>query len=843
MSPTTVHSTDAVDPAGTTDTGTTNPAGTTDPAGATDAAQAGRAPQAGERVRTARVRTRRRNAVVDVPVPTLLVGLALLPLVPVYGPAAALPAVVGGAVLGAVVALVSARAGWSGATTALVAVGVYLLAGGPLAAPATTTWGVVPTGETFRSLLAGVVTVWREVLTLEPPLGSGAALLVAPFLLGLAGSAVAVSVALRTDRAAPWAALVAVPVLAVALLLGTAEPVWPLAAGAAAAVIGLVWVARRRGVLATRRLPALVLVGAVSVYGATVAGPQLAADNPRLVLRDEIVPPFDPRDHPSPLSSFRRYVRDLADTELLTVRNLPEGAAVRLATMDAYDGVVWNVAGASGAEGSGRFRRVGETTGVTARGTRHEVEIEVHDLPTVWLPTVGWTDRVTFGDGAQRLGSELRYNDATGTAVVTGGVPAGARWTAEVVVPPADDDDALDRAAAAEVPLPEPQGVPDAVPVFAGRIAGTATSPALIARTLEQGLAERGWFSHGLVEQGQPLSLSGHGADRMTTLLTGDLMVGDAEQYASAMALMAREMGLPARVVMGFVPESAEEEVTVTGSDVHAWVEVAFSGHGWVAFDPTPDESRTPTEEMPVEESDPQPQVVQPPPPPPDPVQPPPEDPEQARTEDTGEQRPDARAWQQVAVVVVSVALPLLLLLGPLLLVALAKRRRRRRRRAAARTVDQVVGGWDEVLDVARDLRRPPPVGATRREIAVGLAAAFTVPTREGAPRPGDPQEQHRQRRPRTDRSVSGPVAGLAAGADAVVFGPGEPLAADVDAYWQQVDTAVAAMRRVVPRRRRWWSRWSTASLRAGRAERAGRAGGAGRAGRAERRRAGRARV
>lgn len=779
------------------------------------------------RPRSVRVRTARARPWTDAPALALLVLLAVLPMLPVYGPRPFWPAAAGGVVMGAGVGVLAARLRWPVSVTAAGALTVHLLAGGALAAPSTTLAGVVPSVETLRLLLAGVVTVWKDVLTLEPPLGEAGGFTLAPYLLAFVGSLVAVSVALRTSAArrdgplvpggrrrvgpAPWAVLVPVVVLVVALLLGTKETVAPLVAGVVAAVVALVWSARRRGALAARRAPALVLMAAVMAYGGVIGGAQLADDHPRYVLRDEVVPPFDPRDHPSPLSAFRRFVKDWESTPLLTVRGLPEGVPVRLATMDAYDGVVWDVAGSSVAEGSGRFRRVGETTGVTARGERHEVELVAHELPMVWLPTVGWTERFTFADDDGRVASRLRYNDATGTAVLTGGVPEGLRWTAEVVVPPEPDDEALAGASVADVVLPEPTGVPDAVPMFAGDVAGTATSPALIARTLEEALAERGWFSHGLVDQGQPPSLSGHGADRMTTLLTGDLMVGDGEQYASAMALMARELGLPARVVLGFVVDDDTEvapgeggetdEVTITGSDVQAWVEIAFAGHGWVSFHPTPDDSRIPREDTPTDASEPEPQVVQPPPPPPEPVQPPPEDTDQARTEDTEEYERSDDTWRRVLVAVGVASVPVLLVLGPLVLVALAKRRRRRRRRNAPDPVERVVGGWDELLDQARDLRRPAPRAATRRETAVRLATAFAPRARTGAPG-------------RRDGAVSSAVAGLAAGADAFVFGPGTPAPEDVSRYWAEVDGAVAAMRRSVPRRDRWRARWSAASLR-----------------------------
>ncbi len=51
----------------------------------------------------------------------------------------------------------------------------------------------------------------------------------------------------------------------------------------------------------------------------------------------------------------------------------------------------------------------------------------------------------------------------------------------------------------------------------------------------------------------------------------------------------------------------------MTGDDVTVWVEIAFDGVGWVAFNPTPDETDIPQDQVPQPQSEPQPQVRQPP--------------------------------------------------------------------------------------------------------------------------------------------------------------------------------------------------------------------------------------
>ena len=67
--------------------------------------------------------------------------------------------------------------------------------------------------------------------------------------------------------------------------------------------------------------------------------------------------------------------------------------------------------------------------------------------------------------------------------------------------------------------------------------------------------------------------------------------IGYCQQFSGAMALMLRMVGIPARVVSGFSPGSFNRdtrEYRVRDLDAHSWVEVYFSGIGWVTFDPTP---------------------------------------------------------------------------------------------------------------------------------------------------------------------------------------------------------------------------------------------------------------
>jgi protein-glutamine gamma-glutamyltransferase len=66
---------------------------------------------------------------------------------------------------------------------------------------------------------------------------------------------------------------------------------------------------------------------------------------------------------------------------------------------------------------------------------------------------------------------------------------------------------------------------------------------------------------------------------------------GHCEYFASAMAIMLRTLGIPSRVVNGFRTgefNDVNSQYLVRARNAHSWVEVYFSGFGWVSFDPTP---------------------------------------------------------------------------------------------------------------------------------------------------------------------------------------------------------------------------------------------------------------
>ncbi len=82
--------------------------------------------------------------------------------------------------------------------------------------------------------------------------------------------------------------------------------------------------------------------------------------------------------------------------------------------------------------------------------------------------------------------------------------------------------------------------------------------------------------------------LPGSGYQALENFLLRDHK-GYCEQFASAMAMMARVVGIPSRVSVGFLPGDRDgDSWRVSIRDMHAWPELYFAGYGWVRFEPTP---------------------------------------------------------------------------------------------------------------------------------------------------------------------------------------------------------------------------------------------------------------
>jgi transglutaminase-like putative cysteine protease len=616
--------------------------------------------------------------------------------------------------------------------------------------------GLVPTPAAVDALWYGLVHAWKDVLTTAPPVGVGNGLGVISYTMGFAAAAVGLVIARRTTS--PLApALTALTALVAGFLLGTADPVSVLAQGAVVIAVILAWGAvrsnRPRRAAGAPHWPRLgsgmAMLAVVAALG-LVIGPQLPlvggptgveAGTDRFHVRQLLVPPFDPRDEPSPLAAFRNYLQEGSrDDPLLTVSGLPPDARIRLATMDTYDGVVWVVGGPAG-PASGRFERVGEAIIPVPPGLPAEVAVRVErDRPDVWVPTVGSTRSVHFeGERARQLAASFRYNRATRSAALPDRLGAGDAFTLDAQLPfPVDEALARTRAPLGTDQLPPVPPLPETITRRATALTVDATTAydkaKALASALHDGTSElRTYYSDGGAgsEQTGAASASGHSLARLIRFLDArGGLVGDAEQYAATMALMARWLGLPAQVVLGFRPPAGEggadgQARPVRGRDVDAWVEVAFDGIGWIPFDPTPPHDRRPdvTPKQTQREVD----LSQQEPPPPTYLQIPDSLPELV-VRPPEPPRPTESPLEVASGLLGTVLLassPVWLALAGAALIIGAKAARARRRRRRGPPVKRLAGAWWEVCDRARDLGAPVPLRATRREVARALSGVF----------------------------------------------------------------------------------------------------------------------
>lgn len=709
----------------------------------------------------------------------LSTAIAATALWPIYRSTAVIVLVAVALVVGTVIALAGTYFRWPSPVMMLATIASFLVIGVPLAVPAETQYGVLPTLEGVLDLVAGVALGWKQLLTITLPVGQYQALLVPALVLILVSTVVGMSIALRSRRG-ELAVILPVLVLLVATAFGPKFPNRPLVAPVALLAVVLLWLVwfrwhRRRVAVrsllslstespSSERTPesgfaglrtalsaaAIVALASTAAVGAVAAVPP-SAD--RTVLRTVVAQPFDPRDYVSPLSGFRSYWQaPKADSILFEITGLADGGRVRLATLDTYNGVVYSVGSDRVTSQSGSFTRVPSTFDQSSvRGTPTTVNVTIGDYSGVWMPTVGKFESVDFtSPDSASLRDNFYYNDVSGSAAVLGGLSSGDSFALTAVVPAQPTERELASLNPGSASVPTPRDVPDELTASLEQYtAGVSGAGNRLVAALA-GLKSDGYISHG-IDPGLPPSRSGHAADRISQLFTDPRMIGDAEQYAVAAALMAEDIGFPARVVVGFVPQGTD----VTGADVSAWIEINTTQFGWVTVDPNPPLRDIP-QELPQENS----QIARP-----QTIVPPPvvesDNIDRQITPDTEQQRtPDVNLALQAVLAILGVlgwvVLAAAIVLAPFLVIVAAKLRRRRIRRRASTPLQRITGGWQEFENAVVDHGLVPMASSTRTEFAM----------------------------------VAGGVQSevLAAIADRASFAPDAPSESDADNVWRAVD-------------------------------------------------------
>jgi transglutaminase-like putative cysteine protease len=337
------------------------------------------------------------------------------------------------------------------------------------------------------------------------------------------------------------------------------------------------WVAAdsTRGTVSLLKVGAAL--GAIALLAAAVVGPLLpgAHATELFAWRDlDKGPPS--RQTVSPLVQIRGRLTNQSAAEVFTVSS-PERSYWRLTALDDFDGDVWSSKGSYG-DANGHLPVAVPTD---AQTDVVEQQYTISGLSAIWLPAA-FEPRGVSGN------VDARYEPNSSTLIVDTTQPNsdGLVYTVQSAIP--HFALAALEAAPAGVPrtiasrdLKLPGDFPNRVRDLAERVTRGARTPYAKAIALQTYFRRN--FSYSLDAP------AGHSDTAIESFLF-DTRVGYCEQFAGSYAAMARAIGLPARVAVGFTPGElgSDSLYHVRGEHAHAWPEVYITGAGWVPFEPTP---------------------------------------------------------------------------------------------------------------------------------------------------------------------------------------------------------------------------------------------------------------
>lgn len=264
--------------------------------------------------------------------------------------------------------------------------------------------------------------------------------------------------------------------------------------------------------------------------------------------------------------------------------DVPNPQPLRIVTDDQFTGTLWQPS-------TGTLHRSQQVQsglpsppglGPDVPTTEHRSQISIGNLAQTYLPLPYPSTRVdvegrwlwdektlnVVGDGITTR--KLTY---TATYLVVNPTPA---QLSSAPPPPAD---------VGQLYTTMPRGLPTSIARTARKVAGTGNS-------YDRAVKLQSWFRHGggftYSEQAPGNGRQDSGQQAIVDFLQERR--GYCVHFASTMAVMARTLGIPARVAVGFLPGTAVDAHTyeISLREAHAWPELYFEGIGWVRFEPTP---------------------------------------------------------------------------------------------------------------------------------------------------------------------------------------------------------------------------------------------------------------
>ena len=283
------------------------------------------------------------------------------------------------------------------------------------------------------------------------------------------------------------------------------------------------------------------------------------------------------REEPTEVTApaARDWLGPRSDEVAFVVRST-KPAYWRLGALSDFDGASW---------GLHSNVPLSEIDGPLAPGFEPEVNggerltqtLEITGLDGPWLPAA--FSPVRFEGPADVL-----FDVAGSSLVVESGTANGVEYSVDSLIPRYDPAslraaDAAPTGILAEEHLALPADFPAELAEQARSVTAGATT------RYDQAIALQRWFRGFTYD----LSFSpGNSQDAMVEFVAERR--GYCEQFAGTFAALARVLGLPSRVAVGFTPgeQAADGRYYVRGEHAHAWPEIYFEGVGWVPFEPTP---------------------------------------------------------------------------------------------------------------------------------------------------------------------------------------------------------------------------------------------------------------
>ncbi len=358
----------------------------------------------------------------------------------------------------------------------------------------------------------------------------------------------------------------------------------------AASIAALLWAdtrrrrpragSRTRGAAGTAGVAAAIGAGAIAVT--LIVAPVL----PHTLARGL---PGTGAAHIDPSLSLGADLRQPEAVDVLRMRtDAPTPQYLRVATLSEFDGSTWQPDKTNRLPLENPRALSPVETDADIEVGQYTTTIDIAALSSPWLPVPFPAVNVS---GLQGDWSAMPINR---TVSSTSSGTEGQSYMVTTTVPEPTLAQIRDATATAQRGQEDTIALPDDLPPIIAQTAREVTAGA--DNDYDALIALQDWFRgpdfryslDAPVRDG----FDGTGADAVASFL--DVRAGYCVHFASAFALMARTLGMPARIVVGYLPGSATGESvdgqdvrTVRSTQLHAWPEVHFEGVGWVAFEPT----------------------------------------------------------------------------------------------------------------------------------------------------------------------------------------------------------------------------------------------------------------